>query len=60
MKTDTTEEGFKLELVFDELDIKETTDKFCRWLISSRDRFLMDFENPIGVTSLQHPSFFSI
>ena len=45
MKTDTTEEDTELEQVVDELDIEEMTDKFRRWLISNRDRFLVDFEN---------------
>ena len=30
MKTDTTEKGFNLDLLFDELDIDGKTDKFCR------------------------------
>ena len=45
MKTDSTEEDTELEQVVDELDIEEMTDKFRRWLISNRDRFLVDFEN---------------
>ena len=48
MKTDTTEEDTELEQEIDEFDIEELTDKFRRWLISNRDRFLVDFDNPKG------------
>ena len=46
MKTDTTEEETVLDSEIDEFNIEELTDKFRRWLISNRDRFLVDFENP--------------
>ena len=36
MKTDTTEKGFNLDLLFDELGIDGKTDKFCRWLILTK------------------------
>jgi len=36
MKTDTTEKGFDLDLLFDELDIDGKRDKFCRWLIHTK------------------------
>ena len=60
MKTDTIEEETVLDSEIDEFKIEEMTEKFRKWLISNRDRFLVDFENPIVVTSLQQPSFFSI
>ena len=46
MKTDITEEETVLDSEIDEFNIEELTDKFRRWLISNRDRFLVDFENP--------------
>ena len=46
MKTDTTEEVTKLYPEIDEFDIEEMTEKFGKWLISYRDRFLVDFEKP--------------
>ena len=46
MKKDTTKEETVLDSEIDEFNIEELTDKFRRWLISNRDRFLMDFENP--------------
>ena len=46
MKTDTKEEDTELEQEIDEFNIEELTDKFRRWLISNRDRFLVDFEKP--------------
>jgi hypothetical protein len=46
MKTDTKEEDTELEQEIDEFDIEEMTEKFRRWLISNRDRFLVDFEKP--------------
>ena len=52
MKTDTTEEETVLDPENDEFDIDEMTDKFRRWMISNRDRFLVDFENPKG--KLEH------
>ena len=57
MKTDTTEEDTELEQVVDELDIEEMTDKFRRWLISNRDRFLVDFENPKGKLEQDEKTF---
>ena len=46
MKTDTKEEDTELEQEIDEFNIEELTDKFRKWLISNRDRFLVDFEKP--------------
>ena len=57
MKTDTTEEDTELEQVVDDLDIEEMTDKFRRWLISNRDRFLVDFENPKGKLEQDEKTF---
>ena len=57
MKTDTTEEDTELEQEIDEFKIKELTDKFRRWLISNRDRFLVDFENPEMELKLDEKTF---
>ena len=46
MKTDTTKEETVLDAKIDEFNIEELTDKFRRWLISNRDRFLEDFDKP--------------
>ena len=46
MKKDTTEEEIVLDSEIDEFDIEEMTEKFRKWMISNRDRFLVDFENP--------------
>ena len=46
MKKDTTEEEMVLDSEIDEFDIDEMTEKFRKWMISNRDRFLVDFENP--------------
>ena len=45
MKKDTTEEETVLDSEIDEFDIDEMTEKFRKWMISNRDRFLVDFEN---------------
>ena len=57
MKTDTTEEETVLDSEIDEFNIEELTDKFRRWLISNRDRFLVDFENPKGKLKQDEKSF---
>ena len=57
MKTDTKEEDTELEQEIDEFNIEELTDKFRRWLISNRDRFLVDFQNPIGTLEEDQKSF---
>ena len=46
MKKDTTEKETVLDSEIDEFDIEEMTEKFRKWMISNRDRFLVDFENP--------------
>ena len=46
MKKDTNEEEIVLDPEIDEFDIEEMTEKFRTWMISNRDRFLVDFKNP--------------
>ena len=46
MKSDQKEEEIILDSEVDEFDIEERTEKFRKWMISNRDRFLLDFENP--------------
>ena len=46
MKKDTTEEETVLDSEIDEFDFEEMTEKFRKWMISNRDRFLVDFEKP--------------
>ena len=46
MKTYTIEEETVLDSEIDEFNIEEMTEKFRKWMISNRDRFLVDFENP--------------
>jgi hypothetical protein len=48
MKSDQKEEETTLDSEIDEFDIDEMTEKFRKWIITNRDRFLMDFENPKG------------
>ena len=48
MKSDTKEEEKILDSEIDEFDIEEMTEKFRKWMISNRARFLVDFENPKG------------
>ena len=48
MKKDTTEEETVLDSEIDEFDIDEMTEKFRKWMISNRDRYLVDFQNPKG------------
>ena len=57
MKKDTTEEETVLDSEIDEFDIEEMTDKFRRWLISNRDRYLVDFQNPKGTLEQDQKSF---
>ena len=57
MKTDTTKEETVLDSEIDEFNIEELTDKFRRWLISNRDRFLVDFDNPKGKLKQDEKSF---
>ena len=46
MKSDQKEEQTILDSEIDEFDIEEMTEKFRKWMITNRDRFLVDFENP--------------
>ena len=46
MKSDQKEEETILDSEIDEFDIEEMTEKFRKWMITNRDRFLVDFENP--------------
>ncbi len=48
MKSDQKEEETILDSEIDEFDIEEMTEKFRIWMITNRDRFLVDFENPRG------------
>ena len=48
MKKGTTEEETVLGSEIDEFNIDEMTEKFRKWMITNRDRFLVDFENPKG------------
>ena len=48
MKSDQKDEERVMDSEIDEFDIDEMTEKFRRWMISNRDRFLVDFENPKG------------
>ena len=45
MKTDQEEETIQ-DSEIDEFDIEEMTEKFRKWMITNRDRFLVNFENP--------------
>ena len=57
MKKDTTEEETLLDSEIDEFDIDEMTEKFRKWMISNRDRFLVDFEKPKGKLEQDEKSF---
>ena len=48
MKSDQKDEEIILDSEIDEFDIEEMTEKFRKWMITNRDRFLVDFENPKG------------
>ena len=48
MKSAQKEEETILDSEIDEFDIEEMTEKFRKWMISNRERFLLDFENPKG------------
>ena len=57
MKTDTIEEETVLDSEIDEFKIGEMTEKFRKWMISNRDRFLVDFENPKGKLEQDEKTF---
>ena len=48
MKSEQIEEETILDSEIDEFDIEGMTEKFRKWMITNRDRFLVDFENPKG------------
>ena len=57
MKSDQKEEETILDSEIDEFDIEEMTEKFRKWMICNRDRFLVDFENPKGKLKQDEKSF---
>ena len=57
MKSDQKEEETILDLEIDEFDIEEMTEKFRKWMISNRDRYLVDFQNPKGTLEKDQKSF---
>ena len=57
MKSDQKEEQTILDSEIDEFDIDEMTEKFRKWMITNRDRFLVDFENPKGKLKHDEKSF---
>ena len=57
MKSNQKDEETILDSEIDELDIEEMTEKFRKWMISNRDRFLVDFENPKGKLKQDEKSF---
>ena len=57
MKTNTTEEETVLDSEIDEFDIEQITEKFRKWMISNKDRYLVDFENPKGTLEQDQKSF---
>ena len=57
MKSEQIEEETILVLEIDEFDIEEMTEKFRKWMITNRDRFLVDFENPKGKLKQDEKSF---
>ena len=57
MKSDQKDEEIILDSEIDEFDIEEMTEKFRKWMITNRDRFLVDFENPKGKLKQDEKSF---
>ena len=57
MKSDQKDEETILDSEIDEFDIEEMTEKFRKWMITNRDRFLVDFENPKGKLKQDEKSF---
>ena len=57
MKTDQKDEETVLDSEIDEFDIEEMTEKFRKWMISNRDRYLVDFQNPKGTLEQDQKSF---
>ena len=57
MKSDQKDEETILDSEIDEFDIEEMTEKFRKWMITNRDRFLVDFEIPKGKLKQDEKSF---
>ena len=57
MKSDQKDEEIILDSEIDEFDIDEMAEKFRKWMITNRDRFLVDFENPKGKLKQDEKSF---
>ena len=57
MKSEQIEEETILDSEIDEFDIEEMIEKFWKWMITNRDRFLVDFENPKGKLKQDEKSF---
>ena len=57
MKSDQKDEETILDSEIDEFDIEEMTEKFRKWMITNRDRFLVDSENPKGKLKQEEKSF---
>ena len=57
MKSDQKDEEIILDSEIDEFDIDEMTEKFRKWMISNRDRYLVDFQNPKGTLEKDQKSF---
>ena len=57
MKSDQKDEEKILDSEIDEFDIDEMTEKFQKWMISNRDRYLVDFHNPKGALEQDQKSF---
>ena len=57
MKSDQKEEETVLDSEIDEFDIEEMTEKFRKWMISNRDRFIVVLENPKGKLKQDEKSF---
>ena len=57
MKSDQKDEETVLDSEIDEINIEEMTEKFRKWIITNRDRFLVDFENPKGKLKQDEKSF---
>ena len=57
MKSDQKEEETILDSEIDEFDIEQMTEKFRKWMMTNRDRVLVDFENPKGKLKQDEKSF---
>ena len=57
MKSEQIEEETILDSEIDEFDIEEMTEKFRKWMISNRDRYLVDFQNWKGTLEQDQKSF---